>query len=356
MHAQEANVIVDSVAFGGAGVGRLPDGRVCFVPGTLPGEHALVRIVKSKKSYVEAELLRLTEMSLQRVQPPCPIFGQCGGCAYQHADYALQLTIKTSQVAELLRKVGGFSYAKVCPMLASPRQWEYRNRLSVHVENGRVGFYHRKTHRLIEASHCPIGSPPVNAQLNRLAANPPRTTKRITLRESTEQNGFTQVNDAAAQILFGVVREMLTGGGSLLVDAYCGSGFFAKRLRDLFEAIIGIDWSERGIQAALGSAGASEKYLMGSVEEHLGAALEGTFRETTALLIDPPAEGVSSDVISIIHEQKPATIVYVSCDPATLARDLKKLSSIYRLSYVQPVDMFPQTAEIEAVAKLEIIL
>lgn len=349
----EATVVIESLAFGGAGIGRLPDGRVCFVHGTLPGERAVVRVVRSKKSYAEAELVRLLEISAKRVHAPCPIFGKCGGCAYQHANYDFQLEIKSSQVSELLRRVGGFADANVRLMLPSPKQWGYRNRLSVHVEDGRVGFHHRKSHHVVETAHCPLGSEGVNARLAELSASPPRETTRMTLRENEGQRGFTQVNDGASQVLLQVVRDMLANGGELLVDAYCGAGFFAKGLEALFNTIVGIEWSDGAVRVARLEARAMETYLAGAVEKHLAPVLQDAPQEMTALILDPPAEGLSSEVIAIILEQKPATLVYVSCDPATLARDLKKLSCSYCLHYVQPVDMFPQTAEIETVSKLQ---
>ena len=148
----EATIDIESIAFGGAGVGRLPDGRACFVPGTLPGERALVKVLNSKKSYAEAEVVRLAEASARRVRPVCPVFGVCGGCAYQHAEYSLQLEIKTGQVSDLLRRVGGLPDADVRAMRASPIEWGYRNRLSAHVRDGRVGFPHRHSHRIVEVS------------------------------------------------------------------------------------------------------------------------------------------------------------------------------------------------------------
>ena len=348
----ETIIHIESVAFGGAGVGRLPDGRACFVQGTLAGERTEVNVVRSKKSYAEAEVVRLMEISARRVRPVCPVFGTCGGCAYQHADYPLQLEMKTEQVSSLLKRLGGFAEAEVRPIRPSPQQWGYRNRLSVHIRDGRVGFHGRKSHRIVEVSSCPLGNDVVNARLAELAASPPRGEDRMTLRDNSEGiRGFSQVNPGAADVLADVVEGML-GGGKLLVDAYCGAGFFAKQLRGRFAAVVGIEWSEGAIRSARAGALEDETYFAGAVEAHLPAALEMAPAQETALILDPPAEGLSSDVIRIIQDRCPVDLVYVSCDPATLARDLKKLSTTHRLEYVQPVDMFPQTAEIESVAKL----
>ncbi len=349
----EATIEIGGVAFGGAGVGRLPGGRACFVPGTLPGERAVVRVVRSKKSYAEAEVVRLAEVSARRVRPSCPVYGTCGGCAYQHAEYPLQLELKTAQVADLLRRVGGLTGVDVRGTMASPLQWGYRNRLSVHVEDGRVGFHHRKSHRIVEVAHCPLASEAVNVRLAELAAAPPRGSQRLTLREDRAgARGFSQVNDGAADVLLEVVRGMAGTGGAHLVDAYCGAGFFAKDLRGRFAAVTGIEWSEGAVRSARAEALENETYLAGAVEVHLAAVLGQEPAAETTLILDPPAEGLSADVLQVILDNCPATIIYVSCDPATLARDLKKLATLCRLDHVQPVDMFPQTAEIESVALL----
>jgi 23S rRNA (uracil1939-C5)-methyltransferase len=312
-------------------------------------------VVREKKSFVEAGLARLLEASPGRIAPRCRIFGKCGGCAYQHAAYPLQLDIKRGQVAELLRRVGGFERAEVRPMLPSPAEWEYRNRISVHVQEGKVGFYGRKSHRIVPASTCPIATANVNAQLEVLADNPPREDRRITLREQSDYFGFSQVNPKAAAVLASVVSDMLAVGGGILVDAYCGAGYFSKRLASLFKNITGIEWSAGAVRAAKATAAQNETYLHGAVEAHLANALETAGSADTALLVDPPAEGLSPEVVEIIGRHLPATIVYVSCDPSTLARDLKKLCGWYSVEYVQPVDMFPQTAEIESVAKLKLL-
>ncbi|MEI8294358.1 MAG: class I SAM-dependent RNA methyltransferase [bacterium] len=352
MMQQEITITIERIAYGGAGIGRLPDGRVCFVHGTLPGERALVRVVKSKKNLAEADLVRLLEISPRRVAPACPVFGECGGCAYQHADYELQLEIKTSQVADLLRRVGGLQNATVNPMLPSPEQLGYRNRLSVHTDRGDVGFYHRKSHHLVDVATCPIASAEVNRQLAELRKNPSHQSGRITLREERSPRGFTQVNSGAAALLADTVCKM-AGEGEYLIDAYCGSGFFAKKLLPHFHRIHGIEWSEAAVRSARETATQNETYVAGSVEAHLSEALAACDSLQTTLLLDPPSEGLSPDAMRAILENPPARIVYVSCDPATFARDAKRFSDHYNIGSVQPVDMFPQTAEIELAAVFE---
>jgi tRNA/tmRNA/rRNA uracil-C5-methylase (TrmA/RlmC/RlmD family) len=143
---------------------------------------------------------------------------------------------------------------------------------------------------------------------------------------------------------------MLADGGAHLVDAFCGAGFFSKRLLEKFGVVTGIEWSAGAVHAARAGAREGENYVEGAVESHLPAALAAAASPETALIVDPPSEGLSPEVAN-----PPATIVYVSCDPSTLARDLKKLSAKYALDFLQPVDMFPQTAEIESVVRLKLL-
>ena len=160
------------------------------------------------------------------------------------------------------------------------------------------------------------------------------------------------MNAGAAEVLAAVVAEMLGEELRHLVDAYCGAGFFSKKLASRFDKITGIEWSAGAVRAAKASAAKNETYLAGAVENHLPQALESSSPAEIALILDPPAEGISPEVVEILAKYRPATVVYVSCDPATLSRDLKKLGRWYSVEYIQPVDLFPQTAEIETAAKL----
>lgn len=348
----ETTLHIDSLAYGGAGVGRLEDGRVCFAHGTLPGERVAIRVVKSKKNHAEAVVTDLLEASPRRIPPACPVFGSCGGCAYQHADYPLQLETKTSQVSELLRRIGGIADAPVSPMLASPLEWGYRNRIAIHTDQGHTGFFHRHTHRLVDVTTCPIASAGVNDKLAAFRKKPPRQPGRYTIGENSTGRGFTQVNAGAAELLAATVSQFC-GAGDMLIDAYSGAGFFSKRLVDRFAKVVGIEWSEAASRRAMESAAPNESHLTGSVEAHLPALLADAPTEGTTLIVDPPAEGLAPDVLRAILSTPPATLVYVSCDPSTFSRDTKKLAATYSLESVQPVDMFPQTAEIELAALLK---
>jgi 23S rRNA (uracil1939-C5)-methyltransferase len=354
VHAPRAVVplIIERIAFGGAGIGRLSDGRVCFVSGVIPGEKVRVRIRKTHPSYVEADLEEILESSSDRVEPRCPVFGCCGGCHYQHLSYAKQLTTKTAQVSEVLQRIGAISNPRVEPIVPSPAPFGYRNRITVRSQSGRVGFFRLGSHRIVEVSECAIATKPVNALLAGLRSSR-RKDGDYPLREPSEFRGFRQVNDAVADRLLDIVEEMAQPGGQLLVDAYCGAGFFAKRLAPLFQLTIGIEWSLDATRLARHAAGSKEIYLLGDVKDHLVAALDAGPARATTLLVDPPREGLPRQVLDTIRRRLPSRLIYVSCNPATLARDIKQFGRLYTLSRVCPIDMFPQTAEIEVAASLQ---
>jgi tRNA/tmRNA/rRNA uracil-C5-methylase (TrmA/RlmC/RlmD family) len=351
-HRQDIIVQVEGVAFGGSGIARLSDGKVCFIPYVIAGEKVKARIRAMRSSYAEADLSEVIEASADRVRPKCPVFGRCGGCQYQHVSYAKQLALKSAQVAEVLQRLGGIRAAPVEPTIPSSREYNYRNRITVHAESGQVGFFASRSRRIVEVKECPIANERVNTLLGQLRSSQPKDGI-YPLREFTDYRGFRQVNDAVAERLLEVVEEMAKPGNRLLVDAYCGAGFFARRLANFFEVTIGIEWSSDAIRAAREKAGPREIYLFGDVKRHLVPALAAAPSEGTTLLLDPPEGGIEAEVLEAIASKPPHRLIYVSCNPATLARDLKHLAQLYMLERVCPLDMFPQTSDVEVVAALK---
>ncbi|HEY8901181.1 MAG TPA: TRAM domain-containing protein [Chthoniobacterales bacterium] len=350
MSASEIIEITD-VAFGGKAVGRLADGRVCFVADAVPGERVEVSVIPAKKRFTEGELVRVVEASPRRVKPPCPYYGTCGGCSYQHIDYGYQIELKTGQVRQTLRRLGGIDAPEVRDAVASPLPYGYRNRITVHRVGGRVGFHRRDGKGLVDIERCLLGSERVNQLLTELRQERFREGARP-LREHRERYGFHQTNDAVAALLLAAVDAACAGGGATLIDAYCGDGFFANRLASKFERVVGIEWNERSVAQARERAAANESYLEGDVGDQLGDVLATVDGAGVTVILDPPAQGVDARVLDLLTAYPVARILYVSCNPATLARDVKGLANSYRLVSATPFDMFPQTAEIEVLAEL----
>lgn len=343
------DLIIEDIAFGGKGVGR-EQGKAVFVPYTIEGERVSVEVVREKKQFAEAELVEVREASPERVPAPCPYFGRCGGCAYQHVSYEHQLAIKWRQVRDALQRIGKFKDVPMRPIVLSPEQYGYRNRITVHAQDGVIGFYRRDSNRLIDIERCPISREEVNRELAGLRGQNVRDG-HYTLRASSGPRVFSQTNDAVAQALRDLIDKLIPADQQLLIDAYCGAGFFAKALLGKFERVIGIDWDRFAIEAAKQNATEKESYVAGDVDMELRNALREAPAQTV-VIVDPPATGLSADARGVIVDLAPASLIYVSCNPATLARDLKDMQTRFAIDSITPLDMFPQTAEIEVVAHL----
>jgi 23S rRNA (uracil1939-C5)-methyltransferase len=358
---------IEDIAFGGKGVGR-ERGKAVFVPYTIEGEIVSAEIVREKKQFAEAELVEVKQRSPDRVEPQCPYFGRCGGCAYQHISYEHQLAIKWRQVRDAQQRIGKLKDVPMRPIIPSPKQYAYRNRITVHAQEGVIGFFRRDSHQLIDIEHCPISTDEVNRAMTELRGQPYVRDGHYTLRASDSARVFSQTNDEVADALRDLVVNLVPPNQELLVDAYCGAGFFAKALLDKFERVLGIDWDRFAIAAAKENATDKEAYITSDVEEELASvsrsdgflAVDGETRRlgsrhSLTLIVDPPATGLSADVRRAIVKLAPPTLIYVSCNPPTLARDLRELQEKFMIESVTPLDMFPQTAEIEVAAHLQLM-
>jgi tRNA/tmRNA/rRNA uracil-C5-methylase (TrmA/RlmC/RlmD family) len=355
-----AELKIIDVAFGGKGVARTT-GKTVFLPYVIDGETVRAKVVREHKRYAEAELETVLAPSPRRVEPRCPYFGRCGGCAYQHIEYEHQLALKSRQVQETLARIGRMKEPPMRPIIPSPLQYEYRNRVTVHARDGVIGYFRRESNELLDIECCPIASEEVNKQLTELRKGRPHDG-HYTLRARPGARIFEQANDAVAESLLGLVDRTISAPADLLIDAYCGTGFFAKRLLDKFNRVVGIDWNRFAIAEAKKDATPKETYFAGNIEETLEtlATGKGDFqiapavgdRRSLVMIVDPPATGLSSEMRAKIVDLAPAQLIYVSCNPATLARDLAVLKDAFTCASITPLDMFPQTAEIEVMASL----
>jgi 23S rRNA (uracil1939-C5)-methyltransferase len=347
---RSAELKIEDIAFGGKGVAR-DAGKAVFIPFTIDEERVTVKIVREKKQFAEAELIEVLEPSPDRVAAPCPYFGRCGGCRYQHISYDHQLELKARQVEQAMRRIARLVDPPMRPIVPSPLPYGYRNRITVHAQDKVVGFYRRNVHELIDIAQCPIAMPEVNDALAQLRATRPRDG-HYSLRAHSGPRVFAQTNDAVADALADFIATILADSNGLLIDGFCGAGFFTKRLAPQFERVIGIDWDRFAIDAARKDARPNETYIAGDVAIELGRSLRSSDTTPPALIVDPPATGLSPELRRVILDSSPRTMIYVSCNPPTLARDLAELQQRFAIVSITPFDMFPQTAEIEVVVHL----
>ena len=435
---------IDDLNHSGEGVGRW-QGRVVFVPDTVPGDRIRVRLVRVKPQYAQGKLHELLEASEQRVRPACIVADKCGGCQWQHIDYAYQLEVKRNLVVQNLERIGGFSQPLVDPMLAS-EPLAYRNKATYPVKLGQdgsvqAGYYQKGSHFLINLNQCPIQDLRLNPFLTRIkqdiqkqgwevydetkhrgevrhlslrigqqtgdvlltivarSSNLPKMEQHaqkwlerypdlvgVCLNINSERTNaifgsetriiagrgylserfaglefqiqpttFFQVNRQQAEILVEIIGAQLDlQGDEVLVDAYCGVGTMTLPLSKRVKWAIGIESHRESIEQAQVNAKINEitnaEFQIGKVED----LLPQLSVQPNIVLLDPPRKGCESQVIESLLQQRPQQIAYVSCNPATLARDLKLLSQAYQLTRVQPADFFPQTAHVEAVAFLRL--
>lgn len=368
------DLTIEKVVFGGDGLARTDEGIV-LVPWTAPGERVRVQYLKAKgkrRSFRRADLQEVVEPSSHRVQPRCPHYRHCGGCQYQHLSYKEELKIKTQQIREAFARIAKMPEAPVQPIVASSRDFGYRNRISVHIdERGRIGFHSVGGKVLVDIKRCPLAMPEVNAELEALRKKHRAAVQQgkswepghASLRHpDLPPGGFAQANVFQLENLQQLVCAAIQPSEGQpkwqhLVEGYAGSGFLTGQLLDLAESLIGIELDERlNEEAANWMASLAEaeqarlRWVSGSVEWELATVLEPLEPNTTAVLLDPPRGGLPEGVTRMLSRFRPQRLVYVSCDPPALARDAARLAESYRLEVATPVDLFPRTAQIEVVA------
>ncbi|MEX2526061.1 MAG: 23S rRNA (uracil(1939)-C(5))-methyltransferase RlmD [Gemmatimonadota bacterium] len=433
-------VTVDSLGAGGVGVGRLSDGRVVFIPRTATGDQLRVRLRKVKPRWCQGELEAVEVPGPARREAPCSLYSTCGGCALQHVEYEVQVEAKGAQVEDALSRIGGLVELPHVELHPSPREFHYRNRITLHLQRGVqgamvAGFRHRShPAEVVDMVHeCLLPEEEIlevwkglrNAWGRRAGRLPRGPDLRLTLRgvkgggvvllveegegvtpgrgrvqHASQADGephtlleevpglsaiwiqrhhdasprllagdaeveeswmdeqlpvqpgaFTQVNREAAALLHDLVLEEVPAPReSTVVDAYCGFGVYGRRLARLGAQVTGVELDERAV--AMGRARRVPGFTLrtGRVEDLLEELLPAD-----VVILNPPRGGVDEKVASVLAHGDTPRIIYVSCDPATLARDLGRLAGSFRLTRLQVVDLFPQTAHVETVATLDAV-
>lgn len=429
----------------GDGVGRWEQ-RVVFVPDTVPGDHAVVRLVYVKPQFARGKLQKLLQPSCYRLRPNCIVADKCGGCQWQHINYEYQLLAKRNLVIQALERIGGFIQPPVNPVLASANAFGYRNKATYPVGlsatgNVQAGYYQKGSHELINLNQCPVQDVRLNpllAQVKQdiqkrgweiyneqrhtgvirhlglrigrrtgeilltlvvkdwnlpgieqqaqkwlhhypdvvgvcLNRNPERTNvifgaetrcvagvpylreKLAGLEFQVRPDTFFQIYTETAEALLQAIQSQLQlRGHEVLIDTYCGIGTLTLPLAKQVRTAIGIERQPEAVAQAVANARANGidnvTFETGTVEN----LLPKLKIKPDIVLLDPPRKGCDRQVIETLLATKPSRIVYVSCKPATLARDLKLLceNKAYNLTLVQPADFFPQTAHVEAAAFL----
>ncbi len=400
MQTPETNeVLVEKLIYRGDGLSRM-DGRVVLTPFVLPGERVTVRPDRSKPDLLRTRLVRVEEASPERVTPACTYFLRCGGCHYQHASYEYQLVQKQAILREVLQRVGKVTVGEVETVSGEP--WGYRNRSQFQLRDGKLGYLEAGSHTMVPITHCPVSSPKMNEALVELESMMkdrrfPRFVRAVELfTNETEvqvnvletekpvarhffdwcaeripgadagaldyaaagevfrvsHNSFFQVNRHLVDRLVAVALDGASGESAL--DLYAGGGLFSlglsRRIRNVTAVESGTSATE-DLKFNSERAGVTLTAVKRSVEDYLGTLTVAP----DFVLADPPRAGLGKRAVGDLIRLKPRAITVVSCDPATLARDLGPLVAAgYQVVKTTLVDLFPQTFHMETVVRLEI--
>jgi 23S rRNA (uracil1939-C5)-methyltransferase len=345
-----ADVVIEKVIFGGDGLARFSQSFVVFVPFSAEGDRLRVRITERKAKHARAEIVEVLSSGPARETAPCPYYARCGGCQYQHLAYAEECRLKENQVREAFVRVGKMPEAVVLPLIAAPKPYGYRNRITVHAEAGRIGFRGVNGRELVDVRECALALPGVNGQLTRLRAGSP-ADGHYSIRDATvPPSGFFQANHELHEALRNLIAGALPERGATLLEGYCGGGFFTGLVAARFGRVVAVDNDPRTLRDAQRLGLANVEWRQADAAVALPEELRARAGVDTAVLLDPPREGLPVRLTEALVADPVARLVYVSCDPATLARDARMLGKTYRLVSVQPIDLFPRTAQIECVS------
>jgi 23S rRNA (uracil1939-C5)-methyltransferase len=410
---------IERLTFGFDALAR-HEGQVVFVPWAAPGDEVEAEVVERKRGYLRARLQSIRRPGPDRVAPPCPSFGTCGGCQWQHVAADAQRAAKTALVAEQLARLGGLRDVAVLPIRAAPATFGHRARITLAVEGRRLGYHRARSHTLVEVPACPIAAPVVEAHLGvarrwieRLRAVPERVgiaaavdgvvltasgrlrpgpadlraTESLLAEEASVRgavllgggarlvagdprlrvavepdlalevpaDAFTQVHPEANLLLVAAVLELgAFAAGERVLDLYGGAGNFALPIARRGAVVTLIERSTVAVAAARANA---ERLGLAvtAVEDEVASGLAALPEERLdAVVLDPPRAG-APEAIPWLVAHRPQRIVYVSCDPATLARDARALvAGGYRLVRAQPIDLFPHTYHVETAAEFRL--
>ena len=376
---------IDRLAAGGDAVAVRDDGKTVFVEDGVPGDVVRARIVVERKRFAKARIEEVLEPSADRTEPGCAHFGRCGGCAWQHVRYEAQVTAKAGILRDALERIGGLGLDADPPMTPSPSAWGYRGRARVRVEGGRVGFLERASHRHCAIEACPVLAPELEpAVLGLVEREGARDGEwSVTIgaagevsvvregaagdvtpvfldvqghRVGLDARAFSQANRSlhamlAERVLAVLFEDAVDTDAWSVLEVHAGVGFFTVALAERVRRVVAVEsdahacaWLERNV------AFAPVEVIPRSFEEAVPLVERLSF---DAVLVDPPRTGLAPAELDALRTLAPRRIVYLSCDPATLARDLRGLVDAgYRLEHVEGFDLFPHTPHVEALVRL----
>ena len=379
--AETLELEIERLAPGGEGVGRDPAGRVVFVPFTAPGDRVRVRIEAARPRFARGSVEALLRPGPGRAEPRCEAFGACGGCAWQHVTYPVQLEAKREFIRDAIRRIAHLPVPEPLELVPCPQPYGFRIRTRARVEDGRVGYRQRRSHTLCPTRHCPVLAPALERALVELPARargrsgdwwlaqdrdghahaapadpPPSARVRLEVGGRSLEcglGGFTQANGPLFETLAAAVVEA-AGRGATALELFAGAGYLTLGLARAFERVLAVEGDRhaaRDLARNCARAGAgSVEVIPAPVERALRASpVAGCAPQVVVL--DPPRAGLPADASAALCGLGAERLVYLSCDPATLARDAARIvAGGFALASLKGFDLFPQTPHVETLA------
>jgi 23S rRNA (uracil1939-C5)-methyltransferase len=391
---EKFEVEVEKLIYGGKGLARFQDTTI-FIPLSAPGDKLKIELVSKEKNFFLAQIVEIIEPSRNRRNAPCEYVGECGGCQLQHINYSAQLKAKSEFILDSLKRIGHFDWQIPIEVKYSS-EFNYRNRTQLKIERTKkpieIGFYKEGSHQVCNIKNCLILDPELNKTLEDLRKLETEITlseipySKIDLVKGSDKDAAISANQkvgelsskAVCQSILGVdyyfdpecffqVNQYLletlvdlvvgTRKGKIALDLYAGVGFFALQLAKTYQKVIATEVNKKAESWAINNIKSNNisnvEFFSFSTEKWL-QKFSRKFTGIDLIVLDPPRVGILKKTLLSVKEMQPKEIVYVSCDPSTLARDLRVLvDSGYKLTSITGIDLFPQTYHIETVAVLK---
>ena len=308
-------------------------------------------LTERHKTFARGKLLDVIQPSPDRIDPPCPLFGVCGGCATQHLSYSAETRIKVGQIESALKRIGKLPDPVLRPILTGP-EYGYRNRITVHNGGGKLGFLGTDGRTLVDVPQCLLAADDVNAKLAHLRSRPRPRPHYSVRADEVRGEAFYQSNRPLAEPLRQLVVQAVPKEAKSVLEGYAGTGFFSAPLVATGRSVVAVESHPAAVEVFRKEV-PSAFLLEGRFEEEMENALARLAPGTAVCLINPPRGGLSPDARKLLAQARPFLgILYLSCDPPALARDVAALGEFWKPEWFQPVDLFPRTAHVECLAWL----
>jgi 23S rRNA (uracil1939-C5)-methyltransferase len=359
-------VKIEKLDHNGRGITHIAN-KVTFIENALPNEIIDIKLTKEKKKYNEGTMVKIIEKNPNRIEPKCPYYTKCGGCEIMHMNYSSQLEYKKEKVKNILKK---YANIDITPnIVASSKELSYRNKITLHEKNGKIGYMKKTTNEIIEIDSCPLAMEKINEYLRAKKdkiknefiiktnengeiissiENEKLIIKINDLKFNIDINSFFQINNYICSELFKHIENNLDKCKTCL-DLYSGVGTLSIVASKKANFVYSIEVNPYSHKNALKNQELNNakniKFILGKVEDEINKIDE----EIDVIITDPPRSGMDKKTIEIINKIKPQKLIYISCDPMTLARDLNNLKEKYVIKNMTLFDMFPNTKHVECV-------